>query len=407
MHALVTRVDDVPAFAGFSWVLKWGNRACPAFTHGMGHWRGGCSRGSVMTRVTCRMASSFGSDAPLPSRLGRYALLTRIAAGGMGEVWAAEHAGDLGFRKLVAVKTMRADLASNLQLRAMFADESCLAALVRHPNVIEVLDFGVEGTTLYQVMSFVDGSSVATWIEERAGAPLPAGVASRLVVDLLCGLEAVHDLGIAHRDVSPQNLVVGKDGIARLTDFGIAKPFHPSSFGGARAPSGPILDFERTAEETEPNGIRGKLGYLAPELLVPMPADARSDLYAAGVVLWEALTGRKLFAVADDVIPLQREDVPDVRDVAPVPDALAEVVRRALDSDPAWRFQSAREMTEALERASEALDATHGHVAAVFARDLGMRVDRQRETIADIAATAHAFHGYDEHVATLRTARAR
>lgn len=321
----------------------------------------------------------------------------RIAAGGMGEVWAAEHGNDAGFRELVAVKTIRPDLASHPQLRAMFVDESRLAARVRDPNVIEVLDFGAEGSTLYQVMRFVEGLSVATWIEERAGAPLPVGVACRLVVDLLRGLDAVHALGVAHRDVSPQNVVVGIDGIARLTDFGIAKPFGESlkENGTARGSSDA---FERIAEETEPNGIRGKLGYLAPELFVPKPADARSDLYAAGVVLWEALTGRKLFAVADDVVPPCRGDVPDVCAVAPaVPRALAEIVERALEADPGARFQTAPEMIAALELAVDAsgIDAAHDHVAAVFARDLGARVESQRAVIADIAATARTFHGYE------------
>ena len=215
-------------------------------------------------------------------KLGRYELLHPIASGGMAQVWAAEQTGDLGFRKLIALKTIRPDFAFDPTFRAMFLDEAQLASRIRHANVVEVLDLGVEGPTIFQAMTFVEGAPLSAWLNRAGSNRLPLGAGLRITIDMFHGLHAAHELcddegkalGLVHRDVSPQNVLIGIDGIAKLADFGIAKAFG------------------RQAEETTYGDVKGKLGYVAPELLDGYPATPQSDLFSAGVVLWEILTGR-------------------------------------------------------------------------------------------------------------------
>ncbi|MBX3233459.1 MAG: protein kinase [Labilithrix sp.] len=308
------------------------------------------------------------------ARLGRYEVLAPVAEGGMARVWIAEQTGHLGFRKLVALKTMRPELLRDRAGRAMFVDEALLASRVRHPNVVEIHDLGCEGEVVYQAMTLVDGASLDEWL---AGASLPVAVAIRIALDVLRGLHAAHEvrgddgdvLGLVHRDVSPSNILVGLDGVAKISDFGIAKAK------------------ERLAEETRAGAMKGKRAYVAPEQLDGCAATRRSDVFAAGVVLWEMLTGEYLYGKGGRAsLGLARLAVPDPHAIrAEVPGSITAVVLRALREDPEDRYATAREMADALEDAAHAedLDACHQDVASRLELDLGRTLQRRRAALRD------------------------
>jgi serine/threonine protein kinase len=319
----------------------------------------------------------------LGMRLGRYELLVPLASGGMAQVWVARLAGEHGFARLVAVKTMRPEHADSDAFRRMFLDEARLAARIAHTNVVEVLDLGEEGEGIvYLAMTLVEGDSVAGLLKLRrkVGARgLPHGIAARVIGDVLAGLHAAHELKdeegrplhLVHRDVSPHNVLVGIDGISKIADFGVAK---------ARS---------RLADETEAGQVKGKFAYMAPEQLERRPVDRRSDVFSAGVVLWEALTGEKLFAgidLIDTIAKVRETKIPDARDVAPdVPGAIAEVTAKALERDASRRFASAAEMADALERAARACGAVASakEVGALVADLCGEEIERRREAVRD------------------------
>ncbi|MDB4996427.1 MAG: serine/threonine protein kinase, partial [Myxococcaceae bacterium] len=336
----------------------------------------------MSTRVAPRPAATVESPAAgvlsAGARLGRYELLARIASGGMAEVWAAEQAGDLGFRKLVALKTIRPEYAHDAAFRAMFLDEARLASRIRHVNVVEVLDLGIEGTIVFQAMTLIEGAALSGWFRAlEGGKRLPLGVGLRIVLDVLHGLHAAHELadddgirlGLVHRDVSPQNVLLGVDGVAKLADFGIAKAFG------------------RTSEETLSGGVKGKIGYLAPEQLAGSVSSARSDIFAVGVLFWEILTGRRLFELptGEGALAVRRlAPMRDPRDIVPaISPSLAAVAMQALASDPEARFASAAAMADAIEAIARAEGtlATQRDVAARLAADLGPEIQRQRDRI--------------------------
>jgi serine/threonine-protein kinase len=313
--------------------------------------------------------------------LGRYRLLLPIGAGGMGEVWAAEQSGDLGFRRLVAVKLIRTDVGvGESAMRRMLLDEARLASLIHHANVVETLDLGEEAGVVYQVMALIDGAPLLSMLvpDGGDGLPLDLGVAIRIIIDALRGLHAAHELrddagdvlGLIHRDVSPENILVGVDGVTKLADFGIAKA------------SG------RHGEESVIGTIKGKVNYVAPEQLWGLAPTRRSDLFATGVVLWEVLTGRSLFDAPDGAegFVARRSLSPmPLRDVAPgVPAPIADVVMKALERRPEDRFGSALEMADALEdalRSTKTAHSTHQDVARCLEERLGPSLAEKRGAI--------------------------
>jgi serine/threonine-protein kinase len=281
-------------------------------------------------------------------RLGRYELVTPIARGGMAEVWVARQLGDLGFRKLVAVKTIRAEYAENASFRRMFLDEARLAARIHHANVVEVLDLGEDGPIVFQAMTLIEGDSIAgllrRWSQRGESGGLPPALAIRMLADAAAGLHAAHELTdddgakllLVHRDVSPHNILVGLDGVAKIADFGIAKALG------------------RLSDETEAGQVKGKFSYLSPEQVARTPPDRRSDVFACGIVLWEMLTGVRLFRGDDPVDTIEKVRsmrIPDVRDIAPgLAAPIAEATARALARDPNDRFPSAAAFAEARVR---------------------------------------------------------
>ena len=281
-----------------------------------------------------------------PLQIGRYVLHGEIASGGMATVHYGRLVGTSGFAKTVAIKRLHRALAHNASFRRMILEEGRLAARVRHPNVVPPLDVLVEGGELLLVMEYVHGESLSRLLRaaQREGESVPLAVGAAILSNVLHGLHAAHEardeagqpLDIVHRDISPQNVIVGVDGIARVIDFGIAKAV--------------------TSEEVTTAGtIKGKVPYLSPEQLEGDPATRRTDVYAASVVFWELLAGRRLFDGADDSEVLRgilgaKVRPPSVYNPR-VPSTLDDVVLQGLARDPLQRFASAREMALALEEA--------------------------------------------------------
>lgn len=303
-----------------------------------------------------------------PKSVGRYQLLSKIASGGMGSVYLARLRGEGGFQRFCALKCLHPHLAEEPEAIAMFLDEARIAAGIHHPNVVSVLDLGQEQGAHFVAMELVEGASLGELIE-AAGA-IPAPIAVRLVLDALAGLEAAHratdehgaPLSIVHRDVSPHNVLVGLDGRARLTDFGIAR-------AAARL------------RETRGFELKGKLPYMAPEQLRGKPVDHRADVFGMGLVLWEALTGRMLFDSAD------RSALDDAASPAfstGCGAALDAVILHALAGEREARFLSAAAFAEALTAAATASVgiASSSDAAALVERAFGTRA-RQRRSAVD------------------------
>jgi serine/threonine-protein kinase len=279
--------------------------------------------------------------------LGRYAIFDEIAAGGMATVHLGRLIGPAGFSKVVAIKRLHPHLARDPEFSSMFIDEARLAARVQHPNVVATLDVvPIEGE-VFLVLDYVQGEPLSRLVKATAarGEHMDPRIASTVVVGALHGLQAAHDatdeygksLGIVHRDVSPQNVMVGADGVARVLDFGVAKA------------AGRL-------QSTRDGQLKGKLSYMAPEQVRGTEVDPRTDVYSAGVVLWEALTGRRMIQGNNEASVLQavlQAHPPKPSSLNPtVPQAVDEVVMRALEKHPARRFATAREMAIALERAA-------------------------------------------------------
>ena len=277
----------------------------------------------------------------------RYDLLGEIATGGMATVYVAKLRGAHGFARTVAVKCMHPQYAKDPSFVDMFLDEARVAAKIRHPNVVPTLDIIQEQEQLLIVLEYVEGETLSAILKSARskGTKIAAPIACAIVHDLLCGLHAAHEatddegrpLDIIHRDVSPQNVIVGVDGLARVLDFGVAKA------------SG-------RAHETRSGEIKGKVPYMPVEQLYGEDLDRRADVYAAGVVLWEALTGERLFEAPSDAalvlkIAEATIDTPSKRLGVSLPPELDRVVMKALARDRNERYATALEFAEDLGRA--------------------------------------------------------
>lgn len=277
-------------------------------------------------------------------RVGRYLLCDQIGSGGMATIRLARLLGPQGFSRTMAVKQLHPQFAQDPKFLAMLFDEARLAARVRHVNVISPVDVVAIDSEAFIVMDYVSGESFANLLASAAG-PLHPTLAGAIIVQVLLGLHAAHEatrergetLGLVHRDVSPQNILVGQDGVVRVLDFGIAKAI------------------ART-HTTDSGMVKGKLGYMAPEQIRLEPVDRRADLFCAGVVLWEALTGKSLFG-ADNLgasIDLILDGViePPSHVNPAVTPALDAVATKALARSPDARFQDAMSMASALQRSA-------------------------------------------------------
>lgn len=290
---------------------------------------------------------------------GRYEIIRTIASGGMGTVQLARAVGVGGFERLVAIKVMHPHYRTEPEFVSMFLDEARLAALIRHPNVVATIDVQDGEDGLFLVMEYVEGPSLKhlRHVSWKRGERLPLDITLRIFMDLLNGLHAAHEqagrdgepLALVHRDVSPPNILVGGDGVTRITDFGVARA-------------------ETRLSSTRGGKLKGKLPYMPPEQLRSEPIDRRCDVYAAGVVLWEELAGERLFA-AESEGALLHQILAGVarrpRDVVPdLPLAIDEVCMRAVAARPEDRFATAADFAEALEAAAM---TSHTHVGSTRA----------------------------------------
>jgi serine/threonine-protein kinase len=257
----------------------------------------------------------------------------------MGTLHLGRVVGAHGFARVVAIKRLFPNLAADRSFREMLLDEARFASRIRHPNVVPVLDVVEEASDLYIVMEYVHGLSLAQMLVALGGRPIPLPIALGIVEGVLLGLHAAHEargedgtpLGIVHRDVSPQNILVGADGVPRLIDFGIAKA-------------------ATRMQVTDPGVLKGKVGYVAPEQLVRETVARQADVYSAGVVLWEMLAQRRFFPDADVAERLRRIDEKALPPPAAgtLDEALDGLVLRALERDQARRFPTAEAMALAL-----------------------------------------------------------
>jgi serine/threonine protein kinase len=278
--------------------------------------------------------------------IGRYAIHGEIAAGGMATVHFGRLLGPVGFSRPVAIKQLHPRYARDPEFTAMFLDEARIAARIQHPNVVSTLDVVSEHHDLFLVMEYVQGESLARLIRETRTRKetTPAKIASAIAVGILHGLHAAHEakdtqgqlLQVVHRDVSPQNVLVGIDGVPRVLDFGVAKAVG-------------------RATTTGEGHLKGKLAYMAPEQLRGQ-VSSRTDVFAAAIVFWETLTGRRLFSADNEAELLEKVTKQPI--IAPstlVPElseSLDAVIMRGLERDPQKRFASAREMALAIEQAA-------------------------------------------------------
>jgi serine/threonine-protein kinase len=306
---------------------------------------------------------------------GRIELIEVAGQGGMSMVWRAWLHGSAGFRRAVAVKHMFPHLAAQKMYREMFIEEARVGSLLEDPNIPQVYEYLVTGNEHYIVMEFVEGINLATLIRytvERLGRPIPWELVAAIGIGMLRGLSAAHErfsddgrpAPIIHRDVSPHNIMISAKGPAKLIDFGL-------SF--AR---------DRRCGDTDPGVAKGKLPYLAPEIVRGGRPSRATDQFAAGSVLWEALVGRRLFDDVDKAEAyrrLSRAEVPPAhRERRDVPRGFVALIDRALQLDPTKRFPSTRDMAKGLgdvlkgSTSKEDLYATLARWVAKARDDLGM-----------------------------------
>ncbi|MGE0320869.1 MAG: serine/threonine protein kinase [Polyangiaceae bacterium] len=286
----------------------------------------------------------------------RYRVVQRIAAGGMAEVFRAESAGLEGFKKKVAIKRVLPHLSEKKQFIGMFLDEARLSAHLSHSNCVQVFDIGVGDNTYFIVMEFVDGADLKATIEytRKHYRTFPVEEAVSICVKICEGLSYAHELKddngepltIVHRDMSPPNVLITRYGEVKIVDFGLAKA-------------------NSQLEHSEPGIIKGKFSYLSPEAALGHAVDARTDIFAVGIILWEMLAGRRLFLGETDletVRQVQAAKIPSIRELNPnVSPELEQVLLASLARDPAVRYQTARDLgrdlNEILFRSDRAVSA--------------------------------------------------
>ncbi|MDX2024557.1 MAG: serine/threonine-protein kinase [Deltaproteobacteria bacterium] len=313
-----------------------------------------------------------------PSNLtvGRYELLTPLGVGGAATVYLARATGIGGFAREVAVKVLHPHLRQDQAYVADFLREARLAAGIRHPNVLPVLDVGDTEQGVFLVMDWVDGCSLAQLLGHLRDVNelMPLPVALRIMLDALAGLHAAHEavgeqgqsLGLVHRDVSPHNLLLSRAGLTLLSDFGIAKP-------------------TTQAGQTRTGVIKGKLGYMAPEQLRGGAVDRRADVWAAGVTFWEMLAGRRPYQSEDEatlILDVSAGHIASLHSVRPeLPRALVAAVHGALTKEPDERYASADLFRKQLVAAAAACGgvAEVDEVSRFLLSHMGDAIESQRE----------------------------
>ncbi len=309
--------------------------------------------------------------------LGRYELLLPIAAGGMAMVWAARLTGSRGFQKVFAVKTMLPQMSEDDQFEQMFLDEASLASQIKHPHAVEILDLGEQGGVLFLVMEWIDGvplNRIAKAAKKAGGVPLAIGV--RVIMQAAAGLHAAHELrqngqlvGLVHRDVSPQNIMVTGDGVTKVVDFGVAKA---TALGGGATIAGQV---------------KGKISYMSPEQARGEAIDRRTDIFALATVLYALTTGKHPFRRESEgatMVAICSEEpvLPPSKVVPSYSPALEAVLLKALEKDANKRFATANDFMKALDQLPADLRASSDEDVAGFVRSLvGTELAERREQL--------------------------
>jgi serine/threonine protein kinase len=279
------------------------------------------------------------------SGFGKYRLVRKLGSGGMAEAYLAESEGHAGFARTVVLKRVLPHLADRPELTRMLVHEARLAARLQHDNIAQIYDLGRVDEQYFITMEYVEGLDLEALVElaeARQLTPLPLGPVARIVLDVAAGLAHAHGardgtgrrMGLVHRDISPPNVMVTRDGVAKIIDFGIAKA-------------------TEEAGETATGAMKGKHAYMSPEQARGRPVDARSDQFALGVLLWELAAGQRLFRRAADFLTIAavvEEEAPELRKLRPeLPERLDHIVGRALEKDPDDRYPSCEELGDDLE----------------------------------------------------------
>lgn len=331
--------------------------------------------------------------------VGRYALYGKLATGGMATVHFGRLLGPVGFSRTVAIKRLHPQFAKDPEFVAMFLDEARLAARIQHPNVVATLDVVSMSDELFLVMDYVRGESFSRLLRmvNKQDLLLPEGFVASVVSGMLHGLHAAHEatdergqpLRVVHRDVSPQNVLVGVDGVPRVLDFGVAK-------AAARM------------QVTREGQMKGKLSYMSPEQLQGRRVDRRSDIFASGVVLWEALTGERLFT-GDDASEVLTKIItqpvsPPSRINPRVRPEIDHLVLRALEKDPDARYATSREFAIAVEQTMQLCSPREvGEWVEGIAGDSLEQREQALAEIESISAVGHLSAFNDSDPQMLRT----
>ncbi len=319
-------------------------------------------------------------------RIGRYRLIKRLAVGGMADIYLAQQYGKRGYERTVVVKTIRADLVDEEDLISMLMEEARIASCLRHDNIVELYEVGEEGNTQFLAMEFVFGRDLGQIRDkcQEKGVRFPAEHIATIMIDVLDALYYAHHkartedgrpLNVIHRDVSPQNIIVGFDGSVKLLDFGLAKAAAQIS-------------------RTRAGVLKGKYAYMSPEQVNFRGVDQRADIFSVGVILWEMMTQQRLFYRVSDyetVKAVMTCSVPFPKTVqADLPWGLSWVAWRSLRKNPRWRYGDALRMKTSLEEAdlrtrAQARDQLAEWVAYLFeeqlaSRDLALRRARNDPT---------------------------
>ena len=335
-------------------------------------------------------ASSPPPDGHPYAVVGRYAIFEEIASGGMATVHLGRLLGAAGFSRTVAIKRLHPQFARDAEFSTMFLDEARLAARISHPNVVQTIDVVPIDKEILLVMEYVHGAPFAHLLgtSRRAGKRVPPRVIAGVMVGALEGLHAAHEarsetgapLGVVHRDVSPQNILVGVEGVPRVIDFGVAK-----AFGKMHA--------------TRDGQLKGKLQYMSPEQVRNVDVTRLSDVFSASIVLWEALAGERLFdgsnpaeiimnVLSADIVPPQQK-IPDL------PIALCDVAMKGLSREPGERFATAREMAAAIETAMPIAPARE--IAEWVESTVGAALGARAKLVEAIERAASASPQSGEH----------
>jgi eukaryotic-like serine/threonine-protein kinase len=271
-------------------------------------------------------------------RLGPYEVLSPLGAGGMGEVYKAR---DTRLGRLVAIKVLPAEVASDRERRSRFEREARSASALNHPNIVTVYDIGDSESGFYIAMELIDGKTLRDML---SAGPLPVARVLELAAQIAGGLAKAHDAGIVHRDLKPDNIMISRDGFAKILDFGLARL-------GA-LPTSDLSASPTVSQQTEPGIVMGTVGYMSPEQVRGTQADQRSDVFAFGSILYEMLTSQRAFAgrsTAETMSAILRDAPADAEALRPeVGPALGRIVRRCLEKEPVDRFQSTRDLAFAL-----------------------------------------------------------